>query len=168
MDPEKIRHKQDIAARRASVAEMWSRRITQRDMARTLNVSEPTISRDIAWLLEQWRKESVKKLDDVKARELADLDAMERDIAMALVPHKGSTIALRERARLTDTRLRIKERRARLLGLDAPTRQEVSGPDETPLFGDAESVRSHFATLIDSAADRLAHAADQASRTSPS
>lgn len=168
MDPEKIRHKQDIAARRASVAEMWSRRITQRDMARTLNVSEPTISRDIAWLLEQWRKESVKKLDDVKARELADLDAMERDIAMALVPHKGSTIALRERARLTDTRLRIKERRARLLGLDAPTRQEVSGPDETPLFGDAESVRSHFAMLIDSAADRIAHAADQTARTSPS
>jgi hypothetical protein len=166
MDPKKIRHKQEVASRRASVAEMWSRRITQRDMARTLNVSEPTISRDIAWLLDQWRAESVRKVDDVKARELADLDAMERDIAMALVPHKGSTIALRERARLTDTRLRIKERRARLLGIDAPTRQEVSGPDETPLFGDAESVRSHFSSLIDAAAERLAHAADQAARTS--
>jgi hypothetical protein len=163
MDPKKIRHKQDVAARRASVAEMWARRITQRDMARTLNVSEPTISRDIAWLLDQWRAEAVRKVDDVKARELADLDAMERDIAMALVPHHGNTISLRERARLTDTRLRIKERRAKLLGLDAPTRQEISGPDEAPLFGDAESVRTHLTSLIDAAAERLAHAVDQAS-----
>jgi len=149
--------KRDIAERRAQVAELYARRITQRDMAKMLKVSEPTISRDVKSLLKEWRKESTKKVDDVKAREMADLDAMERDVAMAMVVGKNRpSLKPQELARLAEARLRIKERRAKLLGLDAPAKLEASAPDGEPLFAnDPEAIRGYFAGLIDSVAARF-------------
>jgi hypothetical protein len=147
---ERKHQSQQVIARRVQVAELWARRVTQREMARVLNVSEPTISRDIAALTAEWRKEAQAFLDDVKAHELADLDSMERDVALKYTQT--------ENLRLIDVRLRIKDRRARLLGLDAPTRVDATISDDVDLFTDPEAVRAHLTALIDRAADRRANA----------
>jgi len=57
------------------------------------------------------------------AEQIADLDSMEREAAMAASVGRSAA----ELARLLEVRLRVKERRARMLGLDAPRRQEFSG-----------------------------------------
>jgi DNA-binding Lrp family transcriptional regulator len=141
---------QEVIARRVRVAELWARRITQREMARVLGVSEPTISRDVAALTAEWRKEAQAYLDDVKAHELADLDSMERDVAVEYTQTHN--------LRLIDVRLRIKDRRARLLGLDAPTRVDATISDDVDIYTDPEAVRAHLTALIDRAADRRANA----------
>jgi hypothetical protein len=65
--------------------------------------------------------------DELRELELARLDAM-------LLPLWRRVPSGDEKA--VDRVLRIMERRARLLGLDAPRRQELSGPDGKPLAFD--------------------------------
>jgi len=65
--------------------------------------------------------------DELRELELARLDAM-------LLPLWRRVQSGDEKA--VDRVLRIMERRARLLGLDAPRRQELSGPDGKPLAFD--------------------------------
>ena len=65
--------------------------------------------------------------DELRELEAARLDAM-------LLPLWRRVQSGDERA--VDRVLRIMERRARLLGLDAPTRGELSGPDGKPLAFD--------------------------------
>ena len=45
----------------------------------------------------------------------------------------SAEVSPQELARLLEVRLRVKERRARLLGLDAPQRQEVTGREGGPI-----------------------------------
>ena len=65
--------------------------------------------------------------DELRELEVARLDAM-------LLPLWRRVQSGDEKA--VDRVLRIMERRARLLGLDAPTRGELSGPDGKPLAVD--------------------------------
>lgn len=57
-----------------------------------------------------------------------------------------------------DRVLRIMERRSKLLGLDAPTKQELSGPHGTPVVpaGLAGDLAARFDALVQAAAERLA------------
>lgn len=72
---------------------------------------------DINWLLAEWAKE--QKPEDRhrwRALELAKLDEMEIKVSSnARAGHEGAI----------DRALRIMERRAKILGLDAPAKQEV-------------------------------------------
>ena len=101
---------------------LWTRRLTQEEIAVAVGVDQSTISRDIKVLVAAWRETALGDVTDTRARELADLDAMEREAAMAA----SGDVSPQELARLLEVRLRVKERRSRLLGLDAPQRQEVT------------------------------------------
>ena len=105
------------------VAHLYFRHITQVEIADKLNVSRQTVSRDIKALESMWRKRLIDDPVAVRSRELAELRDMERECA---VQYAAST--KKERGWVT-TRLSVKERIAKLLGLDAPTKQEHTGKD---------------------------------------
>ena len=128
----KARKRHEMEERRVQVAELWTLHLEQHEMAKKLGVSDATISRDVAWLAEQWRRRSEEEVGEIKACEIADLDAMERRLAIILTK-RGENISAADLARLTDCRLHVKERRAKQLGLDAPAKSEVTGSDGGPV-----------------------------------
>lgn len=124
---DKAKKEIEIAERRKIVASLLTRRIDQTDIAAMIkkqhpnwDVSQPTISRDIKWLKAQWLEDSKQSVDEFKARELAELDEIERDCALQFGADK------KRKVEWIRTRLSVKERRAKLLGLDAPTKSQVS------------------------------------------
>lgn len=133
------RRRQEVSRRRATVAKLWTRRLTQEEIASAVGVDQSTVSRDIKMLVANWRKEALGDLTAARARELADLDGMEREAAVAA----SANVSPQALARLLEVRLRVKERRARLLGLDAPTRSEVTGREGGPIE------HTHYADLTD-------------------
>lgn len=114
-----------IAERRKKVSELYLRHQTQEAIARVLGVSQPTVSLDIAALRQQWKEAGLLNTDEVKQREAAELDEMEAEAAVEFSKRKNWE--------WFDRRLKCKERRARLLGLDEPTKTESSGPKGGPL-----------------------------------
>ena len=101
---------------------------TQEEIARREGVSRKTINADVKALREMWRKELIDDPVAIKAQELAELNDMERDCI------RGYALT-HDRGWIAERRL-IKERKAKLLGLDAPVRQEHSGPEGGPIKQD--------------------------------
>ena len=101
---------------------------TQEEIARREGVSRKTINADVKALREMWRKELIDDPVAIKAQELAELNDMELDCI------RGYALS-HDRSWIAERRL-IKERKAKLLGLDAPVRQEHSGPEGGPIKQD--------------------------------
>ncbi len=116
------RHKKvEIQERRRKVAILYlQHHMSQEDIARALGIHQSTVSRDLKALEEQWQKEAMQTIEKVKARELAELDMMEREAALQYQQTKS--------LKWFNARLKIKERRARLLGLDAPVTLNFAEP----------------------------------------
>lgn len=113
-----------IAERRKKVSQLYLRHQTQAEIGRVLGVDQKTISNDLAALREQWKAAGLMNTDEVKQREAAELDEMEAEAAVEFGKRKSTEWFVQ--------RLKCKERRAKLLGLDEPARQEVSGPGGQP------------------------------------
>lgn len=120
--------------------------VTQRAIAATLGVSHVTISRDLAAVMAEWRTEYLKNIDERVRLEEKKLDLAEITILEGLYQETfdGRGVALKPLpldyfrwARIAVGV--IAARRARLLGLDAPTRVEVYGRIDVPIT--VESVR---------------------------
>lgn len=126
MAGKRAREKLDRTVRRLQVAELYYRlRLRQQEIADRIGCNQSTISRDIKALDKQWLKRIAGKVDVIRGRELGDLDEMERDCAIQFQTSKDP--------RWISERLKIKERRAKLIGLDVPERHELSGPDGGPI-----------------------------------
>lgn len=119
-------NKSEIEARRLRVADMLLRRMNQTAIAKVLGVSKPTVHRDVLAIEAEWRKQAVADLDTIKARELAELDEMERQVIKASV-EQGDDPGV-ESPKWVEARLKIKDRRAKLLGLDSPQKIEHVEP----------------------------------------
>ena len=78
--------------------------------------------------------------EEVRAMELARLDRMLLKLRARI--NKGDHLAI-------NSALKIQDRRARLLGLDAPVRQEISGADGDPLMVDVGLRETMLAKLGD-------------------
>jgi len=136
----------------AELARRYLRGEHQADIAADLGVSQATISIDLKTLQRRWQESALVDIDEAKARELARVDNLEweywnawerscseRKVASAEVragdvqgkPHKSSV--RKEQRDGNPAFLRGIEwcidKRCRILGLDAPTRSELSGPD---------------------------------------
>lgn len=68
-----------LAARRRRVAELYLKAMPMWEIAQQLNVSAPTISRDLKALIQEWREGALFDFTDAKAKELAKLDRLERE-----------------------------------------------------------------------------------------
>ena len=107
--------REELATRRRKVAELRLQHWTESEIAEALGVSQPTISRDLAHIRDEWREERVRSYDDWVAEELAKLAVLER----TLLPE-----AILEGGQAVDRVLSVMDRRARLLGLDKPQLHE--------------------------------------------
>lgn len=119
--PRKIQEQTQIAARRRQVAHFLTLRMNQREIADALHVSPQTIMRDVRAVKKYWLEQSRKDVDVFISRELAELESMDRTAAIK-----------QEDGGWFDRRLRVKERKARLIGLDRQ-KLEVTGHDGGPI-----------------------------------
>ena len=124
--------RQKTEDRRRQVATLLLRHSTQQEIAGKLGASRQTISSDVKYLHALWRKELIDDPVVVKARELAELDDMERNCVLSYNKRRALGWAT--------LRLRIKERKAKLLGLDAPAKQEISAPGGGPIQTDVKVI----------------------------
>ncbi len=130
----------ELLQRRLEVGDMLKRRIPQAEMARRLQVDQGTISRDVKAILKLWANELAGKAATLRAREAYTLDHLE------LMAQLNMENALAKRQALDEAkdggkisqawerydrsarawfeeRIRIQERRAKLLNLDAQVLQ---------------------------------------------
>lgn len=104
------------AARRVQVAEMLLAKVPQRTIAARLGVNVGTICDDVREIKKTWRERAGDSYAAHVAEEVAKLDVLEQSLLPKVVD--GSIAA-------TEAFIRIMERRARLLGLDAPVTTKV-------------------------------------------
>ena len=139
---QKTKQNAEVAARRQAVAKYYLKRIDQSKIVDLLKedgieTSQPTVSRDITYLINQWKKKSETLIDDLIAREAAELNVMEMESTENYYAAKGrppiddldngipSDQNSMEKWMLV--RLKIKERRAKMLKLDGPQKIELDG-----------------------------------------
>lgn len=130
---------------------------TQAKIAVKLKLSRSQIEYDIRSIQTRWRKSSIRNFDEAKQRELTRIDAAERNAWEGWQRSHGKmsekTKQVKEGAtpaesfdsetektwqeagdpRFLDVVLKCVQQRAKLLGLDAPTKMEHSGPDGGPI-----------------------------------
>lgn len=127
--------KAELASRRQAVASYYLMRVDQNKIAELLGISQPTVSRDINFLIKEWKEESKAVIDDIIARESAELNNMEMEAANNYNKAKGRKPKYeddpgtpsdpQQMERWMNVRLKIKERRAKMLGLDRPQKVEL-------------------------------------------
>ena len=112
-----------IERRRREVAHLITVHYTCREMAERLGVASSTISEDVKVIRERWRDRAIADYGSHLAEELAKLDLREHELlptALSGGPKGGVNL------RAVDRVLAIRDRRARMLGLDSPSQLEVT------------------------------------------
>lgn len=139
-------------ADRAAIASMRARCYTRAQIAAELGLSLATIKREWKLITAEWQAAMLEDADQVKARELAKLDALEEEALRAWEKskqdyqkriveekpgsskHTGGRYAKVETGksngdpRFLQVLLSIQERRARLLGTDKPIKVASTDP----------------------------------------
>jgi len=166
--------KLSMAHRRVAVARLYLEQNSQMDIAAQVGVTQQTISNDLKAIRDDWMARAAYDLSQAKARELARIDQLEahywREWYRSQAEGKSSTqeringsdstrekLSLHKTDRLGDPRYLAGiqwciERRCAILGLNAASKQELSGPDGKPIaFTDTPA----FADLSDDELDKL-------------
>ena len=112
---------------RRRIADLYLRGTLQCDIAAELELSESTVSRDLATLYKQWRVSALVDIGKAKAQELAKLDHLEATYWQAWQKSVGD---LRY---LAGVQVCI-DRRCKLLGLDAPEEHAIYAVDIVPKY----------------------------------
>jgi transposase len=114
----------EIQARRAEVGRLRRLGHSYRDIAITLNTSMTTVFKDVKAMNAQWREQAAIDTDAERQLDLERIDAM-------ILGLQGK--AERGDEWKVDRVVRLLERRAALLGLDAPRRTVVESRQAEPL-----------------------------------
>lgn len=145
----------ELTERRAKVARLYAQRLTMTEIGQLLGVHSTTIVRDIAAILEEWRREAADELGKLRAQELLELNDMEREIAKQY--RESVNADARDKQGWIDARLKVKARRAKLTGLDAPVKAAIGGIKE----GEPIKLRFDFSGLSPELVRRLAEEPDE-------
>lgn len=106
------RLRQEQAERRAKVAAMRQAGVLdQRLIAKQLGISEATVSRDIKWLMEEWRKQAMQDTGKLRGLQLQRIERLLSALWIAATEGKLGAV---------DRVVKLLDRQAQLLGLDAP------------------------------------------------
>jgi hypothetical protein len=142
-----------LEERRAKVAEFMLARWSYRRIAADLGVGYGTVERDAAAIKAEWRARRAEAIDELIAGELARLDTAEAAIWGDVAG--GSFGAI-------DRLLSIQERRAKLLGLDAPTKVAPTSPDGSEPYSGVSitELDREILVLLDTAGTRALTAGD--------
>lgn len=148
------RQRTDLAARRREVSKLYLSGRTQPEIARQLQVSQPTISRDLKYLQEKWIQSALVDINEAKGKEIAKIDSLEIEYWEAwrrsLKERKETTTkgmisqgiqpktveqTIKRIETIGDPRFlqgveRCIDKRCQILGLDAPETFEVNWKSE--------------------------------------
>lgn len=135
---------------RRNIARLYLQGRYQADIAEELGISQSTVSRDIEYLIAEWKKERVYDINEAKARELAKIDNLEVEYWEAWQRSKEEYKIKRKKATSSpdgtrkEQEQRIEERvgtkayldgvqwciemRCKILGIEAP--KKIGGPGE--------------------------------------
>lgn len=123
--------------RRTRIAEMLAERLSYSEMAKRLGVGKSTITRDVRAMLDEWRESRVEDVETQVVVELHTLAKLQQGIAYEA---NGGDLPSIDRV------LKIMERRAKLLGLDSPTK--IAPTDPTGVTPYHESVDAELVALL--------------------
>ena len=130
----KLQSQMRILERRKKVSELYLRRYTMLQISELLNTCLKTISNDIIAIKKEWQEEAKDSIAEVISRELAEIQHLENEAAKQFIRQRDKAFL--------ELRLKCKDRRAKLLGLDAPEKHEdkleVSGGLDLSLLTDEE------------------------------
>jgi len=143
-----------IAQRRETVAALYLAGKTQWEIAKTIELNQATVSRDLASLHAEWRRQADVDFKLALGEELARIALLEREAWSAWHESKkdqvttSSETVVCKRGTLTRTQSRresqcgdpryllviteCSEQRSKLYGLHAPDRCEINGPGGQP------------------------------------
>lgn len=115
-------------------------------IAEKLGVTPSMVSHYISQMLAELREQSTEAAAEARDLDLMRIDESLSDIEMCLKALRveaksGEREASQTIARLTDTKCKLLDRRAKMLGVDAPARSEVTGKDGAPLVEEATPQR---------------------------
>lgn len=136
MSTGKRRQGAQLARDRRNVAHYYLQGWLQADIGTELNISQATVSRDLAWLHDQWTREGLNNYNEAKAREVAKIDVIEREYWTAWQKSKQSKVEIEERPgdpRYLAGVITCVKRRCELLGLDAPDTLTLKGDKDAPI-----------------------------------
>lgn len=144
------RKKLELATRRGEIQRLMltQPQLTGEQIGELLGIHKSTVSREYASILAEWRERCMADTSEIVARELAKLELIEKtaweDYHHSRLDRErreselsgdakdsGKKVKLVREGRIADTKflaivLDCMERRAKLLGLDAPDRSEVA------------------------------------------
>ena len=106
---------------------------------RPYTLSRQMIAYDIAELKRRWTEAAVESFGVAQAKALRKLDEVEKEAWHQSERSKadGNTACLK-------LVLEVHDRRVRLLGLDAPARSEISGPEGGPIAVETSDMRTRL------------------------
>jgi hypothetical protein len=123
----------EIEQRRKTVAENILSGLNYRDIGGALDVSIGTISSDFAVIIGRLQREQTTAAEEIITLEIRRLDRALNAIFAKVVEGDAGAI---------DLMLKIMNQRAKYLGLYAPERKELSGPQGAPIaIEDVEAIR---------------------------
>ena len=131
--PLDARDRLTIEQRREQVAQLYLAGANQTAIAKQLGISQPTVVRDIQYVKAMWKESQIEAMDDAVTRHLTELDFIRQQLRNDYANSKSIT-TLKEL-------IRVQEREAKLLGLDAPVKQVTNhSPQRIEIvFGDQDA-----------------------------
>jgi len=138
----KKRKKSEIQRDRVLISELYQKMYSQQEIAEKLNLSQPTVSRDISQLIKDWQKSALVNIDIIKSEQLEKINILEREAWIAWEKSKGDLEKMHSEETIVEHRTKKKkyltkqktsgntrhlqviewciDKRCELLGLNAP------------------------------------------------
>ena len=126
-------NKFEVEQRRNQVASMYLAGLTLEVIAKQLGVSTVQIHKDVKHIKNAWKQTQLETMDESIVKHLAELDYIRQQLRNDYQNSKSIT-TLKEL-------IRVQEREAKLLGLDAPVKQVTNhSPQRIEIvFGDQDA-----------------------------
>lgn len=128
--------KEERDLRRLLIAEMLLAHVPYRTIATRVGISKSMVAKEVKVIRAEWKERAGRAFDSHVEEELGKIEALERYV-LAEAMHGGKAGGTNLAA--VDRALSLMDRRAKLLGLDKPTKIEHSGEIEIA----AQQQRAH-------------------------
>jgi hypothetical protein len=157
-----------------TVSDLYLRGKTQASIAVQIGCSQQQVSGYLKKLYKRWQADAAQKIDRLKARELARLDKVEaeawaawersqKDAEVETTTSIGEekSIKFKREGQTGDSRFldivsKCIAQRCRILGVDAPTKMQLTGPNGGPVqTQDLPATPEEIQAAIDKAAREL-------------
>ena len=134
----------EIALRRSVVAEEYRKKKTTRQIAEMLGCAHATVVRDVKAIIAERQRRAQTNIEVALANELAAYDASEANmIAIAEDPEQPANTRINAEQAIKG----IRSDRAKVLGLYAAQRVELTGKDGGPI--DVRNYHAELASVLD-------------------